>query len=42
MPKNWISSESFITAMGHAVSSAEAASDILEYDPDLSFRPEQH
>ncbi|KAJ5498981.1 hypothetical protein N7453_008032 [Penicillium expansum] len=35
----WISSESFITAMGHAVSSAEAASDILEYDPDLSFMP---
>ncbi|KAK2763278.1 hypothetical protein FQN54_009914 [Arachnomyces sp. PD_36] len=35
----WISSESFITAMGHAVSAAEAASDILEYDPDLSFMP---
>lgn len=35
----WISSESFITAMGHAVSSAEAAGDILEYDPDLSFMP---
>ncbi|KAJ5497159.1 Transcription factor [Penicillium fimorum] len=35
----WISSESFITAMGHAVSSAEAASEILEYDPDLSFMP---
>lgn len=35
----WISSESFISAMGHAVSSAEAASDILEYDPDLSFMP---
>ncbi|KAK2789827.1 hypothetical protein FQN51_002659 [Onygenales sp. PD_10] len=35
----WISSESFIRAMGHAVSSAEAAADILEYDPDLSFMP---
>ncbi|CAG8138382.1 unnamed protein product [Penicillium olsonii] len=35
----WISSESFISAMGHAVSAAEAASDILEYDPDLSFMP---
>lgn len=35
----WISSESFITGMGHAVSAAEAASDILEYDPDLSFMP---
>ncbi|KAJ5120276.1 uncharacterized protein N7515_009664 [Penicillium bovifimosum] len=35
----WISSDSFISAMGHAVSSAEAASDILEYDPDLSFMP---
>lgn len=35
----WISSESFITAMGHAVSAAEAAADILEYDPDLSFMP---
>ncbi|OJJ51138.1 hypothetical protein ASPZODRAFT_148477 [Penicilliopsis zonata CBS 506.65] len=35
----WISSDSFITAMGHAVSAAEAAADILEYDPDLSFMP---
>lgn len=35
----WISSESFISAMGHAVSAAEASSDILEYDPDLSFMP---
>ncbi|KAJ5629402.1 Xylanolytic transcriptional activator xlnR, partial [Penicillium herquei] len=35
----WISSDSFITAMSHAVSGAEAASDILEYDPDLSFMP---
>ena len=35
----WISSESFISAMGHAVSAAEAAADILEYDPDLSFMP---
>ena len=35
----WISSESFVTALGHAVSAAEAAADILEYDPDLSFMP---
>ncbi|KAJ5945627.1 Xylanolytic transcriptional activator xlnR, partial [Penicillium verhagenii] len=35
----WISSDSFISTMGHAVSAAEAASDILEYDPDLSFMP---
>ena len=35
----WISSQSFISATGHAVSAAEAISDILEYDPDLSFMP---
>jgi hypothetical protein len=35
----WISSESFVAAMGHAVGAAEAAADILEYDPDLSFMP---
>ena len=35
----WISSQSFITSMQHAVSGAEAISDILEYDPDLSFMP---
>ncbi|KAI5291306.1 hypothetical protein KEM54_005485 [Ascosphaera aggregata] len=35
----WISSESFIRAMGHAVSAAEAAADILDLDPDLSFMP---
>ncbi|KAL3475666.1 fungal-specific transcription factor domain-containing protein [Aspergillus californicus] len=35
----WISSESFLSAMSHAVGSAEAAADILEYDPDLSFMP---
>ncbi|KAF1990841.1 hypothetical protein K402DRAFT_369830 [Aulographum hederae CBS 113979] len=35
----WISSQSFITATGHAVSAAEALNDILEYDPDLSFEP---
>lgn len=35
----WISSESFVTALGHAVSAADAAADILEYDPDLSFMP---
>lgn len=35
----WISSQSFVTATGHAVSAAEALSDILEHDPDLSFMP---
>lgn len=35
----WISSQSFISATGHAVSAAEAIGDILEYDPDLSFMP---
>ena len=35
----WISSQSFICATGHAVSAAEAISDILEYDPDTSFMP---
>ena len=35
----WISSQSFITATGHAVSAAEAISGILDYDPDLSFMP---
>ena len=35
----WISSQSFINATSHAVAAAEAISDILEYDPDLSFMP---
>ena len=35
----WISSQSFVNATGHAVAAAEAISDILEYDPDLSFIP---
>ncbi len=35
----WISSQSFITATGHAVSAAEAISNILEYDPGLEFMP---
>ena len=35
----WISSQSFIFATQHAVSAAEAVSEILEYDPDLSFMP---
>ncbi|KAF1927895.1 xylanolytic transcriptional activator [Didymella exigua CBS 183.55] len=35
----WISSQSFVTATGHAVSAAEALNDILELDPDLSFMP---
>lgn len=35
----WISSQSFITATGHAVSAAEAINSILEYDPGLEFMP---
>lgn len=35
----WISSQSFISATGHAVSAAEAINEILEYDPDLSLMP---
>lgn len=35
----WISSESFLAAMSHAVGAAEAAADIIEHDPDLSFMP---
>src|SRR5690606_12569057 len=35
----WISSESFVSATGHAVSAAEAINNILKYDPDLSFMP---
>lgn len=35
----WISSQSFISSTAHAVSAAEAISNILEYDPDLSFIP---
>ncbi|KAF2103428.1 hypothetical protein NA57DRAFT_32427 [Rhizodiscina lignyota] len=35
----WISSQSFISATGHAVSAAEALSELLEHDPDLSFMP---
>ncbi|EAA33375.1 transcriptional activator xlnR [Neurospora crassa] len=35
----WISSQGFITATGHAVSAAEAISNILEYDPGLEFMP---
>lgn len=35
----WISSESFIQAMSHAVGAAEAAEAILDQDPDLSFMP---
>ncbi|KAK5165584.1 uncharacterized protein LTR77_009113 [Saxophila tyrrhenica] len=35
----WISSQSFISATGHAVSAAEAINEILDYDPDLSFMP---
>jgi hypothetical protein len=35
----WISSQSFVSATGHAVSAAEALNEILELDPDLSFMP---
>ncbi|KAK8090877.1 Xylanolytic transcriptional activator xlnR [Apiospora phragmitis] len=35
----WISSQGFITATGHAVSAAEAISNILEFDPGLEFMP---
>jgi hypothetical protein len=35
----WISSQSFINAMGHAVSAAEAIENILEFDPGLEFMP---
>lgn len=35
----WISSQSFISATGHAVSAAEAINEILDYDPDISFMP---
>jgi hypothetical protein len=35
----WISSQSFVWSTTHAVSAAEAVSEILEYDPDLSFMP---
>ena len=35
----WISTPSFQKAMRHAVAAAEAISNILQYDPDLSFMP---
>jgi hypothetical protein len=35
----WISSNSFISSTAHAVSAAEAISNILKYDQDLSFMP---
>jgi hypothetical protein len=35
----WISSQTFISATGHAVSAAEAINNILEYDPGLEFMP---
>jgi len=35
----WISSQSSITATGHAVSAAEAVGEILSCDPDLMFMP---
>ncbi|KOS21654.1 Xylanolytic transcriptional activator xlnR -like protein [Escovopsis weberi] len=35
----WISSQGFMTATSHAVSAAEAISQILEFDPGLEFMP---
>ena len=35
----WISSQGFIAATSHAVSAAEAISQILEFDPGLEFMP---
>ena len=35
----WISTQGFITATSHAVSAAEAISQILEFDPGLEFMP---
>lgn len=35
----WISTQSFSRAIMHAVSAANAISNVLEYDPDLSFMP---
>lgn len=35
----WISTPSFQVAMSHSVAAAEAISEILEYDPDLSYMP---
>ena len=35
----WISSQSFVTATGHAVNAADAVGSIIELDPDLSFMP---
>ncbi|KAF6229306.1 hypothetical protein HO133_007422 [Letharia lupina] len=35
----WISTPSFSSAIMHAVAAANAISNVLEYDPDLSFMP---
>ena len=35
----WISTPSFSNAIMHAVAAANAISNVLEYDPDLSFMP---
>ncbi|KAK5955328.1 hypothetical protein OHC33_004010 [Knufia fluminis] len=35
----WISTQSFVTATGHAVNAAEAVGEIIDYDPDLSCMP---
>ncbi|KAI9723967.1 MAG: hypothetical protein M1812_000685 [Candelaria pacifica] len=36
---HWTSSQAFVTATQHAISGAEAVSDILHYDPELSLMP---
>jgi hypothetical protein len=36
---HWMSSPSFTMTMGHAIAAADAVSQILEVDPDLSFIP---
>lgn len=36
---SWISSPSFTSIVRHAVSAADAVSQILEFDPDMSFMP---
>lgn len=36
---HWISSQEFVSAATHAVSAAEATTEILRIDPDLAFMP---
>ena len=35
----WINTPAFMTATQHAIEGAEAAKEILEYDPELNFMP---